>query len=163
MLFVGVVLAGCSGSVSIGSSDQLDTAKLENTLTEASQNAFPAFSVGNAQCPDDVKLEAGGTFTCTVDVEGQPLRFDVTQDDEKGNVSYVKAQAALDTVKLEASLTGQIKEQTGVDVTVACPGDKVLVKDVGATFPCDATAADGTTTVVTVTVDDLDGNISFST
>jgi Domain of unknown function (DUF4333) len=158
---VVAVLAACSGSVSIGSSDTLDTAKLETKLEEAATALLPGFAVTNPTCPADVKMVQGGTFSCTVDVAGQPLRFDVTQDDDEGNVSYAKAQAVLDVAKLQLVLVDQIKAQTDLDVTVTCPGDAVLVRDVGATFECAVTRADGATSPAVVTVDDLAGNISF--
>jgi Domain of unknown function (DUF4333) len=74
-----IVAASCARS--------LDTQGLEQTLQdELSRRLGIQASVA---CPDDVEVQAGGTFTCTATSSGGVVtQLQVTQDDEQGNVSW---------------------------------------------------------------------------
>jgi hypothetical protein len=39
-------------------------------------------------CPDGIKAEKGGTFTCTAAAQGQTVTVQVTQTDDQGNVTF---------------------------------------------------------------------------
>ncbi len=87
LVIVSLGLGACSFSFSMGDKD-LDTAKLETELKTqiAAQTDVP---IGSADCPDDVAIEQGNTFNCTVTTaDGTPLTVIVTQDDDEGNVSW---------------------------------------------------------------------------
>ena len=67
----------------------------------------------------------------------------------------------LDNAALQEKIASGISEQVGGEWTVVCPADQPIKQ--GATFDCTATGADGTTTAITVTQDDDQGNISWAT
>jgi hypothetical protein len=49
-----------------------------------------------AECPDDIEVHRGATFTCTARAPGETvaLRIDVTQIDDEGNVTWEIAGTA---------------------------------------------------------------------
>lgn len=62
---------------------------------------------------------------------------------------------------VQAQIASGIKAQTGVTVTVSCPANPPL--DPGSKFECIARAADGSSTVVTVTIQDRQGDVIWQT
>jgi Domain of unknown function (DUF4333) len=73
--------ASCSKQV-------LDTGHLQTTLKQQLEAQLGARNI-TVTCPNDVKVLAGATFKCTVAVPSSgTLTIDVTQTDDKGNVSY---------------------------------------------------------------------------
>src|SRR3954469_14354963 len=81
-----VPLAGCGEKT-------LNTSQIEDQLKERVGATTPLKSV---ECPDDVKAEKGGTFTCKVTVASNGKSFDVkvTQQDDNGNVNVAPVQGS---------------------------------------------------------------------
>jgi hypothetical protein len=82
--------------VSAGCSDVLDETTLEQELTEQVRPSLaePAMTV---DCPSDVEVEAGATFTCTARApDGAVTVVEVTQQNDAGDVEwrFVGASAA---------------------------------------------------------------------
>ncbi len=78
----------CNFSFSVGDKN-LDTEALEAEL-KTQITAQTGVTIATATCPQDVPIEQGGTFTCTVATEdGTETDVAVTQDDDEGNVSWV--------------------------------------------------------------------------
>ncbi|WP_406497948.1 DUF4333 domain-containing protein [Streptomyces sp. NBC_00846] len=93
---VGALLAGCSGSVSVGNSDpELSADKLATTVSEklAATTGRPKPDV---TCPDDLVGKVGNTTRCTLtandgstlgvtvkvsSVDGSKINFDIKADD----------------------------------------------------------------------------------
>ncbi|WP_329111947.1 DUF4333 domain-containing protein [Streptomyces sp. NBC_01353] len=93
---VGVLLVGCSGSVSVGNSEQkLSKAKLATTVAEklAATTGQPTPDVA---CPEDLVGKVGNTTRCTLtagdgstlgvsvtvsSVVGDQINFDIKADD----------------------------------------------------------------------------------
>jgi PBP1b-binding outer membrane lipoprotein LpoB len=140
----------------------------QNVLAEAiTTNLTDSLGAGIALtvvCPPGVAIEQGATSTCSAVLDGQQLEFTVTQADEQGNVDFAANSAVLDVVKLQTQTAQQYGEQKGGVWTADCgaAGKAYLVQSVGATFECTFTAADGATQPYTVTVTDIDGNISWA-
>lgn len=66
---------------------------------------------------------------------------------------------SLSQTDVQDKLTQGMTEQLGGTYTVSCPSDIPVAA--GATFTCDATGADGSMGVITVTQDDDQGNLSW--
>jgi len=64
----------------------LDDENLERILTERLQGQ--GVTVNSIDCPGDRPLQTGDTFTCSADTDAGQLVFNVTQTDDKGNVSF---------------------------------------------------------------------------
>jgi hypothetical protein len=66
----------------------LDTSGLQTTLKQQLEAQLGAKNIG-VTCPSGLKVQAGGNFQCTVSVPSSAtLTIDVTQSDDKGNVTY---------------------------------------------------------------------------
>lgn len=78
----GTLLTACGET-------RLDMAKLEKTLkTEIEKQT--SVTVDTVDCPEskEVKVEEGGVFECDVSTDQGALKVKVTQNDDKGNVSW---------------------------------------------------------------------------
>ena len=69
--------------------------------------------------------------------------------------------ATFDQAGVQAQIASGIKAQSGVLVTVSCPANPPI--DPGSKFECIARAADGSSTLVTVTIQDRQGDIIWQT
>jgi hypothetical protein len=157
-LSIAVALTSCGTTT-------LDMTKLSKLMTDNVTKALPeSADVGAVTCPkaSDVKVQTGGKFECTIKVDGQDGRLEVTQNDEKGNVDFVPLDAFLIVSKIEGEIATGIKEQTEIDATIDCGanGRATLIKAPGDVFNCTATASDGSGTVE-VTVKDTEGNVEW--
>jgi hypothetical protein len=66
----------------------LNTGKLETNIKQGLEQQA-GVRIKSVSCPDKIKLEAGGTFTCTaVTTGGDRAAVRVVQQDDKGHVSY---------------------------------------------------------------------------
>ncbi|MDQ3575418.1 MAG: DUF4333 domain-containing protein [Actinomycetota bacterium] len=100
-------------------------------------------------------------FECTARFEEQVMRFRVTQDDDEGNVTIDPAQAVIPTQAAEDDIARAIREQLGATATVDCGSQRLLVKDPGSTFDCQAADPKGAKRRVVVTVKDTEGNVDY--
>ena len=74
--------------VAVGCTKSLDTSSLESALKSQVESEFNASGL-TISCPDNIKVEAGGTFECTASgPSGQTFTIEVTQTDDKGNVTW---------------------------------------------------------------------------
>ena len=69
LLLAAALLAGCSGTVTIGGSDTVDPTRMSASIARLLKEQFPDVRVGGIACPRGVKLTAGTTFQCTADME----------------------------------------------------------------------------------------------
>jgi Domain of unknown function (DUF4333) len=66
----------------------LDSEGLEATLKEQLTQETGS-TITAVDCPDEIKVETGGTFECTVTEEsGTTFTLSLTQTNDKGNVNY---------------------------------------------------------------------------
>jgi hypothetical protein len=85
LLLLVVLLGACQVSVS---DNKLDADKLELEVGRGIEEQT-GIQVESVDCPDDVQIQAGDTFTCTVRAEdGSTAPVDVTQQDDEGNVTW---------------------------------------------------------------------------
>ena len=72
----------------------LDTDGLEGELRSQAEERFN-ITLTSVDCPADIEVEAGGTFTCDAKQEsGATLTLQVTQSDDQGNVEWDLVDAA---------------------------------------------------------------------
>lgn len=76
----------CSASVS---GPELDIAKVESEIQTGIAEQTDV-TISSVDCPDDVPIDQGNTFTCTASVEGtgETLSVRVTQTDSSGTVDW---------------------------------------------------------------------------
>jgi hypothetical protein len=158
-----VVLAGLAvGALLLFGKSTLDQSKIQSEIVRITQDAA-GIAPTAVTCPSGVEAKAGNTFTCTATLDGQPVSYTVSQDDDKGNV-HIQSSGFVAVPRIEQLLTDRVGAQSGVTVTAECAdGKQVVVGGPGTTISCTVTnsqdAAD--TLQVTGTVTDLNGTVDF--
>lgn len=72
----------------------LDTDGLEGELRSQAEERFN-ITLTSVDCPADIEVEAGGTFTCDAKQgSGATFTLQVTQSDDQGNVEWDLVDAA---------------------------------------------------------------------
>jgi hypothetical protein len=153
-------LAACSAEVSAGGYDPDDVA---DRIQEAQEEATPDLDVSDATCPDD-EPEEGATIECTVAIDGVEAPYTVTftsVDDDGAKFDIAPARAIVSTEKTVDAIAGEFEKQGFPGVEVDCGEKAVIVDDPGSVFTCDVSQEGSPPVKATVTIEDLDGNISF--
>lgn len=153
LLVVGAVAAPAAGAV-----DLLDRKKLRTQVGTTVAATYPDLPVAKVVCPKKVKMKAGVTATCTVTAGAYSLGMLVTVADKKGNVTIASTQAVIP----KATAEGLVAFNATLAATVDCGPEPYLVKLPGETFVCTARFEDGTGQQVTLTTNDVAGNVSIS-
>ena len=155
-------LAACSASVSTGSG--YDPDDVAEQVQKAQADATPDLEVTDASCPEDSEPDKkGDTTECTVDIEGVEATYLVTfteVSDDGVKFDIEPAEAIVSVAKTVELFKGEIEKQGFADPVVDCGDAAVVVQEVGSTFTCDLTA-EGTTIEGTVTIEDVDGNVTI--
>ncbi|MCH9814843.1 MAG: DUF4333 domain-containing protein [Actinomycetia bacterium] len=157
-----LALSACS--VSVGSTN-LDVDKAESEIASGIQEQT-GLTV-TVSCPDDVPIQAGGTFGCDVtDSSGGNGTVIVTQRDDEGNITWelerggtLPTGSQLDTTKVEEEITSGLAEQSNIDAVVTCPTNVAI--EANTSFNCTATDNNGDSADVKVTMTDDKGNITW--
>ncbi len=72
------------------------TKTIDNTSLESSIKAQMEKQTGvsgiTVTCPEEIKAEQGGTFTCSAAAQGEKVTLQVTQTDDQGHVTFKVAQ-----------------------------------------------------------------------
>lgn len=158
-----VVAAGLVvGALVLFGSSSLDTTKLQQEIARLAQDKAGVAATG-VSCPDR-EIKAGDQFTCTAQLDGQPAKFTVKQQDDKGNVHIQLDDSLVVVPKLEDQLSKQAQSDFGFQITSSCDagGHSVLIDGVGKPVNCTLTDAEDSsnTLKVVATVDDQ-GQVSY--
>lgn len=150
-----LALAACGDETST-----LDAAATQRAVTR-SVDAEIGPKVTAARCPDELERETGGTFTCTVTVQGAGrLRVEVRQVDDQGTLKVSPTAAVVSTERIVSELRSALRDQFDRSFTVRCSGDPTQVREPGSTSTCSARDATSAREVV-VTVTDVAGSLAF--
>lgn len=153
-----VVLAGCNASFSAGGTP--DIAKLESDI-KAGVTSQTDFAIQSVSCPKDIKREANTTFQCQAKTDkNESITIDVTQTDDKGNISWKTPTGLVSLVKIEQEIQQGIAKQLQVKTKVNCGGSVKVVRS-GETFECQVTDDAGKTHTAKVTAKDDNGRVSW--
>ncbi len=159
-----VVLAGvASGALFLFAKPVLDEAKVQTEIVRITHDAS-GLDPTDVHCPSNVPLHAGDVSTCTAQLDGQPVSYQVRQEDDKGNV-HIQSSGFVVVAPIEKTLADRVGQNTDTTVTATCAdGKKVVVGGKGTTIQCTVVnTADPTDTLpVTATVSDDEGTVDFS-
>ncbi len=150
----GVALAVVA-FVAAGCTKELDVSKPEQAIGREVERAYDV-DVVRVTCPENIKAEAGATFRCVVELEGDRLTANVTQTDSNGGLRFKLAEEIL-TQRSVASAINRQYHSTSVD----CGPRTYWVSTPGRTFRCVAKDETGATGTIVVTVRDTQGNIDL--
>jgi hypothetical protein len=85
---VAVLLASLALVGGCSRTRTLDAQQLDQKIASDMKDNLDMHSV-SVSCPDDVPAEAGRTFGCNArNPEGTTMAIEVTQTDDRGNVTY---------------------------------------------------------------------------
>jgi hypothetical protein len=147
-----LVLAGCSSSINVA---DLET-QVQDGLAEQLGGTW------TVECPDSMEIQAGLTTNCMATSDtGESINVDITQDDDQGNVTWKVPATGIDVDLLEQTVASDLAAQVGGEWTVTCPDD--IPMEQGLTANCDATSADGQSTMINITQTDDQGNVTWET
>ena len=156
------VAVGVLATAGCGSDDTVDASKAEQGI-ESSSLSTSTTQITSASCPDDVKKEKDGTFTCDVKLSGGgKAQVTVTQTSNHNTFSYAFKSGS---VELPGSTVDKTIEQDLADAgikgaTVDCP-DTVPVKP-GTTVTCQITTTSGRQATVSFEFSDSSGTVDSS-
>lgn len=155
--------AACGGTTSSGATARrVNRSQVELQLVLKAKERSPRLTVGKATCPPDVTARAGESFVCSVEVEGQPARYNVTISEILGNQAqydFRPLQAIIDLSTVVDFLKSRLDERWRT-AKIDCGQAKVRLADIGATIDC--TVFDGATTrYIQATVEDRDGAVTL--
>src|SRR5690348_10767450 len=103
-------------------------------ITRTAVQVAPA----DVRCPEGIAAQAGGTFTCTATVDGQPVTYWVHQDDGKGDLT-ITYDRLLRVDALERAVAAKASSDLETAVTVDCGSRTVLRNTPGQKVGCTAT------------------------
>ncbi len=147
--------AGC------GRPAELDVDQAEARIATSLAETFDVEVTGVA-CPEDVQVEAGATFACTAQIDGESLDVDVRQTDDEGALLVEPTRAVLVTARVEDDIAAVLADRFDRDdVEVSCPGGPQRLEAPDATFTCDAVDGDETKDVE-VRVRDAQGALTYT-
>jgi hypothetical protein len=147
-------MAGCGGTKTHTLDAKSAAQAISNNLADSTGLPTPKVT-----CPSGIEVKPGTTFDCTTVLEGQPLIVHGILTDSKGGFTVKPAAAILIVAKAVSAIVTNVQATAGT-ATVDCGARTVLIKAPGQTFLCTAVAG-GVTRTVTVTVTDIQGNVSF--
>ena len=129
---------GCGGG---GNDKTVDSSKVEQGIKDDLSSS--SGEVTSAKCPDDVKLEKGADFNCSVTfANGSTGKVEVTQTGAT-TFSYdlVPGSVHVPGATAEKEIQKDLARQGIPNATVNCPDD-IVVKS-GTTVTCDVSGAKG--------------------
>ena len=97
----------------------VDPASVQQEIVRITQTAV-GVAPADVRCPAEIPAEAGGTFACTATVDGQPVTYDVRQDDDQGHLT-INYDRLLKVADVESVIAQQVGKDVDVAVTVECP------------------------------------------
>ena len=159
---VCVVAVGCG-------SQQLDVVKGERLMAAGlGPRIGLKASEAKVACPDDVAIEKGARFECTLSTPaGAKLRVRVEQTSDAGDVwfNFVDGEPAklLNTDNLKAWVTEKLAARFKLDaaaITVSCPGGVPLAS--GGQLSCTANAEGQPPATVKLTQTDGKGEVEIT-
>jgi uncharacterized protein DUF4333 len=161
----GVAALGLAGgALLLFGEATLDTAEVaERIAAETEQQA--GMRATDVECPDDVPAAAGDTFTCSAQLDGQPVTYTVRQDDDEGNVRFELDDEIVLMDQVERLLAEQVTADYEVAVTAACDADgrRVLVDGTQTPLPCTVTNVDDPADSIAVVASvQPDGSVDYA-
>lgn len=142
----------------------LDIAGVEKSIHDGVVEQL-GLEMTSVTCPPVRRAaKAGDTFECTgKPAIGGSLHVQVTQKDDQGNIEWkvLKSIGLFDMRETEAAVEKGLADQVGAKVKMSC-GERWRVGEVGDTFECEGEDEEGPIPPVTITIQDAEGNISWS-
>lgn len=159
-----VVLGGLGvGAFLLLGPTSLVTDEVEAEIVRITQEQVGVTATG-VECPEDIPVAVGSAVTCSAAVDGQPVTYTVTQDDDRGRLTITHTRL-LAVAEVEGAVSERLTAAVGEDVTAVCApeGRTVLVNEPGTPITCTAVnaAVPSITAEVAVQVDEA-GSVTYA-
>lgn len=157
----GVVVAGILMlALTACGPGKLDMEKIKSSI-QSGVSSQMGLKVDSVTCPTEVEAKAGATFSCTVKTSDltEDLPVEITQNDDKGNVSWKSKYEVAPSEKVEEEVSTSLATENNIAADISCPA-KVLKKK-GYKFECKAEDSSGERAVVKVEVTNDDGDVEW--
>jgi hypothetical protein len=168
-LIAAVIVIGglVVGAIFLFGSKTIDQADAQREVGQLGEQLLGAKPEG-VSCPADVEVKSGGTFECTAKVDGQDVKFTVTQTDDNGNVEVTTDNKVVQVSAVEQDISQQVEaaadtsEMVNADTKCDTGGRTVLVDPDGETLTCTVSNADDPSQSIGITASvDKDGNATI--
>ncbi|MGI5131904.1 DUF4333 domain-containing protein [Pseudonocardia sp. CA-107938] len=140
----------------------LDPAQLQKEIVRVTSSEV-AMNPTDVQCPSDIRFEKGAAFTCSATLDGQQLKYTITQTDGQGGLN-IAHDRVLKAKEVADELAATLSKDVGENIVAVCgaDGQTVLVNPPGQPIQCGAANAahPDRNAPVSVTVDQ-NGNLSY--
>lgn len=155
--FVGLLTAGCS------SRPDYNASAVESYLHTSQIARFGDQTVGRADCPDNAKMAASVTITCTLAVGGGSVVYDVKlsdADSEHVGISASPKVAQIDAAGAAKYVLASLGAN-GAGARVGCGKDAIIFVAPGSGFVCTVELG-SQVKKVNLTVTDLKGTVRIT-
>jgi hypothetical protein len=156
------VVVGLLATAGCGSDDTVDASKAEQGI-ESSSLSTSTTQITSASCPDDVKQEKDGTFTCDVKLNGGgKAQVTVTQTSDHNTFSYTfkSGSVVLPGSTVDKTIEQELADAGIKDATVNCPATVPVKPD--TTVICPVATAGGRQATVSFEFSDASGTVDSS-
>jgi len=163
VIVIGGLVVGAIFLFGTKTIDQADAQREVGQLGEQLLGVAPE----GVSCPADVEVKSGGTFECTAKVDGQDVKFTVTQTDDNGNVEVTTDSTVVQVSDVEENISQQVEaaaddEMVNADTSCDAGGRTVLVDPDGETLTCTVSNADDPSQSIGITASvDKDGSVTI--
>ena len=131
----------------------LDRTKVTRALMRQTRHAYAGTTVGRARCPKRVALPT----TCTVELDGVPLRVRVSRVHHNGKLMFQALMAVLTGPALQYFLQAHLS----LPATIDCGPSPIQIIEPGGELGCDVSFADGSKQSVRLRVMDVQGTVAI--
>jgi Domain of unknown function (DUF4333) len=144
------------GAIFLFGSKTIDQADAQREVGQLGEQLLGVAPEG-VNCPADVEVKNGGTFTCTAKVDGQDVKFTVTQTDDQGHVEVTTDNKVVKVSDVEDDISSQVEaaadttEMVNADTTCDANGRTVLVDPDGEQLHCTVSNADDSSQSIGIT------------
>ena len=136
LAFVAALTAvGALGGCSIKARDLLSAASVEAKIS-AQLAASYGVAPPRVHCPSAVPAEVGSRFSCTTELDGQPLTVSGEVAGPRGSVAVKPATAVIVVADARLQISRELARTFGVTVGLSCSAPVLLVARPGNTFYC---------------------------
>jgi hypothetical protein len=155
------------GAIFLFGSKTIDQADAQREVGQLGEQLLGVAPEG-VSCPADVEAKSGGTFTCTAKVDGQDVKFTVTQTDDNGHVEVTTDNKVVKVSDVEGDISQQVEsaadtnEMDNAATSCDAGGRTVLVDPDGETLTCTVSNADDPSQSIGITASvDKDGTVTI--
>jgi Domain of unknown function (DUF4333) len=155
------------GAIFLFGSKTIDQADAQSEVGQLGEQLLGVAPEG-VSCPADVEAKSGGTFTCTAKVDGQDVKFTVTQTDDNGSVQVTTDNKVVKVSDVEDNISSQVEaaadttDMVNADTSCDAGGRTVLVDPDNEELHCTVSNADDPSQSIGITASvDKDGNVTI--